>query len=226
MTHLLDNPAWNALISNNQHLSSGKGKAKYFQREVSPFAGMAQYTRAGFKSLYESIPDEKPVGLFTDIKDLDTAPWKLINRIDGYQMLYNKEISLRENGLKITPLQSQDVPQMLALTGLTKPGPFLVRTIEFGGYEGIWAENQLLAMAGRRFHSGTYVEISAVCTHPDHVGKGYARQLILNQIRHIQSAGNIPYLHVRADNSRAVEIYQKMGFTTRKQMYIHILSKD
>ncbi|TWV99101.1 GNAT family N-acetyltransferase [Chitinophaga pinensis] len=54
-------------------------------------------------------------------------------------------------------------------------------------------------------HSEKYIEISAVCTHPDYQGRGYARQLILNQIGQIQRDG--------------------MGFTTRKKMFIYLLNK-
>ncbi|UFH57803.1 GNAT family N-acetyltransferase [Spirosoma sp. KNUC1025] len=80
-------------------------------------------------------------------------------------------------------------------------------------------------MAGRRFDNGTHVEISAVCTHPDHTGKGYARRLIDSQIRQIRAEGKIPYLHVRADNTRAFRIYEQMGFVTRAEMIIYIVAK-
>ncbi|UFH57252.1 GNAT family N-acetyltransferase [Spirosoma sp. KNUC1025] len=80
-------------------------------------------------------------------------------------------------------------------------------------------------MAGRRFASGTYVEISAVCRHPDHTGKGYARRLIESQIRQIRAEGKLPYLHVWADNCQALAIYERMGFVTRSDMMIYILAK-
>lgn len=112
---------------------------------------------------------------------------------------------------------------MLALTKISPPGPFMEKTIRFGGYEGIFAGGHLVAMAGHRFLSGPYVEISAVCTHPEYIGKGYARALINNQIRQLRSAGKIPYLHVRADNTRALKIYQDMGFVIRTEMIIYIL---
>jgi len=122
-------------------------------------------------------------------------------------------------------LTQADVLQMLALTKLSPPGPFLQRTIELGGYQGIFVGDQLVAMAGRRFDNGTHVEISAVCTHPDHTGKGYARRLIDSQIRQIRADGKIPYLHVRADNTRAYRIYEQMGFVTRTEMIIYIVAK-
>ncbi len=92
--------------------------------------------------------------------------------------------------------------------------------------QGFFAGDQLVAMAGRRFDSDTHVEISAVCTHPAHTGKGYAHRLINSQIRQIRTEGKIPYLHVRADNTRGHQIYEQMGFMSRSQMIIYLVVKS
>ncbi|WP_371742478.1 hypothetical protein [Mucilaginibacter sp. SG564] len=41
-------------------------------------------------------------------------------------------------------------------------------------------------MGGFSFRSEIFVEVSAVGTHPDYQGRGYARQLILSQISKIE----------------------------------------
>ncbi len=121
---------------------------------------------------------------------------------------------------------------MLELTNLTKPGPFGRRTIEFGNYEGIFVNDQLVAMTGQRFHCYHHIEISAVCTHPLHQGKGYAKQLLLSQLEQIIAAGSNPYLHVKTDNQRAVNVYEALGFTVRmpflllcdKSVYLNLIT--
>ncbi len=113
----------------------------------------------------------------------------------------------------------------MALTQLTHPGPFLERTIEFGNYEGIFNSGELIAMAGQRMHAYEYVEISAVCTHPDHTGKGYGRSLINNQVYKIVEETNIAFLHVRADNKHAIKLYKHLGFTVRSEINIYVLQK-
>ena len=122
-------------------------------------------------------------------------------------------------------LRQQHVPSMMALTKMTNPGPFYERTIEFGNYYGVFHEGQLAAMAGQRMHAGPYIEISAVCTHPDHHGKGYATALIEQLIKVIRAQEGIPFLHVRADNTRAIALYKALGFLTRHEMTINILRK-
>ena len=114
---------------------------------------------------------------------------------------------------------------MIALTGMTHPGPFFERTIEFGNYEGIFKGNDLVSMAGQRLHPGEYVEISAVCTHPAHSGKGYASQLIISQVHQIRSASAIPFLHVKDSNLQAIKLYKSLGFELRKRMHIYSIRK-
>ena len=114
---------------------------------------------------------------------------------------------------------------MLALTKLTNPGPFASRTIDFGHYYGVFDGGKLVAMAGQRMHIEDYTEISAVCTHPDYLGRGYAKQLLLGQIHRMRAAGNIPILHVRKNNERAVKVYESIGFTPRTTIHFNILQK-
>lgn len=223
MIHPLDNPVWSALTSGNKSVALGNDQAKYYPPQVAPFVAVADNTRVHFEALRDTIPYEQPVALFTHDPQFDPSPWVIVNRIDGFQMLYEGPTPAGQNSL--IDLTEADVPQMLALTKLSPPGPFLPRTIKLGGYQGIFAGDQLVAMAGRRFDNGTHVEISAVCTHPDHTGKGHARRLIDSQIRQIRAEGKIPYLHVRADNTRAHRIYEQMGFVTRTEMIIYVVAK-
>ncbi|MBS7563729.1 GNAT family N-acetyltransferase [Mucilaginibacter sp. Bleaf8] len=225
MVHPLDNPIWSALNTGNKHLALGNDLAKHFESDVALFVAVKNNEREAYQALWNMIEHDQTVVAFSKEKHIDAAPWSLINRIDGLQMLFEGATPLPNNETEITALIETNVPAMLALTQLVPPGPFYKQTIRFGGYEGIFSGEELVAMAGQRFHSGPYVEISAVCTHTNHMGKGYARQLINSQIRRIQAQGNTPYLHVRADNTRAIQIYQDLGFVTRSEMNFYILKK-
>jgi len=81
-------------------------------------------------------------------------------------------------------------------------------------------------MAGQRLHIGEYAEISAVCTHPDYLGRGYAKQLVISQIHRIRAAKNISILHVRTDNHRALRVYESLGFKARAIIHFNILMKN
>jgi predicted GNAT family acetyltransferase len=126
----------------------------------------------------------------------------------------------------IEDLNVSDVDEMLALVELTKPGPFLRRTPELGSYLGIREAGQLVAMAGERLRPLGYTEISAVCTHPEHRGRGYASSLVLVLIRKITKRDETPFVHVRAENVGAIRLYEKLGFKTRRIINIVIVKKE
>lgn len=106
---------------------------------------------------------------------------------------------------------------MLDLVALTQPGPFLPRTVELGRYLGIRHEGRLIAMAGERLRPPGWTEISAVCTHPDHRGRGLAGLLIRAVAAGIRERGDVPFLHAAADNIQAIRLYESMGFVLRRE---------
>lgn len=67
-------------------------------------------------------------------------------------------------------------------------------------------------MAGERMAAPGLREISGVCTHPDHQGRGLARRLMLMLIRRQLLRGETPFLHVMRVNQAAHGLYLRMGF--------------
>jgi predicted GNAT family acetyltransferase len=81
-------------------------------------------------------------------------------------------------------------------------------------------------MTGQRLHPQQYTEVSAVCTHPDHLGKGYASALVQHQVQLILQQGQIPFLHVREDNSRAIALYERLGFRISRNMNFYFMRRE
>ncbi|MDE3235390.1 MAG: GNAT family N-acetyltransferase [Bacteroidota bacterium] len=227
MSVLLDNPIWHALSTGNQPFSLGNETVKYMQREVGIFAGLKTNSKDELTVLHEILPPESSVILFTP-NALPTVPgWKIQLQRELLQMVYT---AAEEPPLlfkhPIIPLQEKDVPSMLALTKLTKPGPFFSRTFELGNYEGVFCNGNLVAMTGQRLQPYPFTEVSAVCTHPDHTGKGYAAGLLTSQIKKILAERRIPFLHVYPNNVSACKLYEKLGFSTRKSLIVQVLEKE
>ena len=225
MTHILDNPCWNALNTGNNNLAEGNEQVKYFPAEVAPFVGLPEWNYNGFKHLYDVIPPQRRIAFMNSTEVKIHGEWDVVDYLVALQMVHTNPAPSLTASSQIVPLLDKDIPQMIALTRMTHPGPFFQRTIEFGNYEGIFNGNELVSMAGQRLHAGEYVEISAVCTHPDHTGKGYASQLISSQIHQIRSASAIPFLHVKDDNLPAIKLYKSLGFEVRKRMHIYSVTK-
>ena len=80
-------------------------------------------------------------------------------------------------------------------------------------------------MAGERMHLAGYREISAVCTHPEFEGRGYARALVSRLIAAILDEGLTPFLHVEEANLRARSVYRKLGFAERSRLPLLVLER-
>jgi predicted GNAT family acetyltransferase len=130
-----------------------------------------------------------------------------------------------DGGPDAVQLGPQHAQAALALATLTKPGPFGPRTLELGEYLGCFDESgALIAMAGERMHAGPLREISGVCTHPSHQGRGFARRLMLELVRRQLRRGQTPCLHVLRDNALARGLYARMGFRDHREAAIRVIS--
>lgn len=224
MPNILDNPIWYALNTGNKHLALGHEHVKYIQRDVGLFAAFDIPTKKALAELAGMISVGEKVILFMTKPIAVTSEWRTEAARPLLQMVYTKKQTFSNDSTGIVPLHLQHVPAMLELTGITNPGPFFNRTIELGNYQGIFNGEQLTAMIGQRMQARSYAEVSAVCTHPDFTGRGYAAKLIIDQINKITAAGKIPFLHVYPDNP-ACSLYRKLGFTVRRKLMVYFLER-
>jgi ribosomal protein S18 acetylase RimI-like enzyme len=223
--HLLYNPVHNALCSGDKHLCFGTDSVRFFDEQVSPFVGFEESYSNGFDELHALLPTGRKILFATPGKIMQPAGWQLLHEIKGLQFVYDAANEIEHEHAKVRPLTDEHIDQMMLLALLTKPGPFGRGTINFGYYHGIFDDDKLVAMTGQRLHVHNFTEISAVCTHPDHTGNGYAYALLIHQIKLILQQGQRPFLHVREDNRRAIELYQRIGFTISRQMNFYFMKR-
>jgi ribosomal protein S18 acetylase RimI-like enzyme len=213
---LLDNPVWHALNGPSSRFAARHSTADlvHFDPEVSVFSAVDRIDEAIWRRIGERVGIDGFCGLFRDVIDSPPSGWEEHFRGPCWQMVADR---LPEpSGLEVVRLGPEDRTEMLALAELTEPGPFLLRTPELGRYVGLRREGRLLAMAGERFRLPGYVEISAVCTHPDARGEGLAGELTLNVAHAIRAGGDEAFLHVLESNENATRLYQKLGFVIRR----------
>lgn len=226
--HALDNVIWNALTARQDHFALGDKRARRFLSEIGPLSGFEDAEDGGYDFLAALLGDKDTAAVFLDSPYKAHAEFEWIAGAPLVQMVC-------ENGKSSTPradsntdiikLDSRDSPEMIELTALTKPGPFGTRTHELGYYVGIRRDGKLVAMAGERLKVPGYTEVSAVCTHPDYLGRGYAGALMTEVMRGIRLRGETPFLHARGDNVRAIAVYERLGFVTRKMGHFAVLRK-
>ena len=228
MDHILDNMIWNAITTGNNDIAIINGDVGCYLPEIAPFAGMKAFNDSNLKKLYEFIPADQNVAISSLNKmNHDDRRWKLLQPMDVTQMVYEHTLNsfTTNNSPLIVPLSDEHVPQMIELTALTRPGPFLQQTIRFKNYFGIFIDNRLAAITGQRMHPKPYMEVSAVCTHPDFRGRGYAKTLMLHVMKIILDNSFTPFLHVLSNNGAAIELYKTIGFRTRKQIFVDMIRR-
>jgi predicted GNAT family acetyltransferase len=227
--HALDNPIWTALTTSQVRFAEVSELARKFVPDVGPLAGFEQPAREAYASLAKLVRVGTGAGLFLEAPanqaDIESAGFTVVEQDSLLQMIHS-DCELPARRIDFVKLTTADSPHMLALAMMMKPGPFGTRTHELGTYIGVRREGQLAAMVGERMRVPGYTEVSAVCTHPNHRGHGYATALMVELIGQIRRRNEIPILHVRSSNTHAIGLYRRIGFSDRRHFHFTVIGKS
>lgn len=222
--HLLENPVWSALTSRQGPLAQAHGHARRFPAEISTLAALAEERSEFYTDLGRLAAPGQIVALLLKTPPAAPPGWEMVRTAPLLQMLHEKGAPAGTEH-SFVRLGAADAAEMVTLAEMTKPGPFAMRTHELGTYIGIRDSGKLVAMAGERLQVPGFTEISGVCTHPEHTGKGYAAALIRELLGQIRTRGDQPFLHVREANTRAAGLYRHLGFRDRKLLHVAVLKR-
>lgn len=223
--HVLDRPVWNALATHHARFAIGGERARRFAPDIGPLAGARDDEPASLAALAELIP---PAGTLLLLQaDAVALPPGVTaaSRAAGVQMVATEPPPVVDGDVRIERLGEADVPAMVALATLTRPGPFAARTPLLGEFWGVKERGLLVAMAGQRLAHDGFTEVSGVCAHPDARGRGFARALSAHVARSIVARGRTPYLHTYATNTAAIRLYESLGFRLRCEVHVVTLAR-
>lgn len=219
----LDNVVWAALSGRHSALAERSGDALRYPPALAPFGASKEYSEANVAQIAGMLNSGEPLALFTKGKPAVPSRYEVVREATVIQMVAGRQFDA-PNEPRIEVLRQQDMPAMMELVRLTAPGPFKERTHEMGTFLGIKDRDRLVAMAGERMIAGRYVEISAVCTHPNWRGRGLAKVLVEQLSVDIQSRGNIPFLHAFLTNTSAIRVYGKLGFRQARNLHLTVIT--
>lgn len=217
----LDNPIWQALRSDHAALGTSDALAAAYSPDVAPFVGVAAAYLACGEALAARL-DPTLHYYLVGVAPPQVPGWQLHDHGAIDQMLCAQAPAL-PSGPDMIELGAPHLEDMLALTALVYPGYFRRGTPRMGRYLGIYVDGRLAAMAGERMALPGYREISGVCTHPDHLGRGYAQRLVAQVTCAVLAAGRQPFLHVSAANVRAKRVYEHLGYADRCALAHYVL---
>jgi ribosomal protein S18 acetylase RimI-like enzyme len=219
----LDNPIWHALSQRHARFCEGNDWARRYFPDVTSLAATLDLSAESYLKLAELLPSGQMAGLFLEASASSLPGCEIVRALPLNQMVWEGGHVVAANPGEL--LDKNDAQEMLALAELTQPGPFAMRTIELGKYIGIRRSGKLVAMAGERMQMPGFTEVSAVCTHPEHRGHGYASGLVVAMVETITQRGEIPFLHVAAENASAIRVYEKLGFRTRRILHLAVVKR-
>jgi len=220
--HKLDNPVWYSLSETHREFAINYGSIKFYHPDFCPFGGFSKIDNTAdhiddYAKLVDNffvVGEKPPLSLIIKLKkELICLQMVIENKIDS---------DTRDD---IKKLNGEYADDLYNLVDLVQPGYFKRKTELLGGYYGIFKNDQLVAATGERMKMDNYTEVSAVVTHPDHTGKGYAQQLVAYTVNKIFNENKTPCLHVAEINTGAIKLYEKLGFKTRRKISFWNLGK-
>ncbi len=219
--HALDNPAWSALTGSQRVHGEVAGTVARYLPDVSPFGAFEDVPGPDDWSAMAALIGPGSVVITTSCTATPPAGWTVEYDGPAVQLtgesLVDAPPPVPPDGTEVVELGDADVPDMLGLVALARPGPFAPRTVELGGYVGVRSHGRLVAMAGERMRPVGWSEISGVATHPDHRRRGLGELLVRVVGAGIGARGEVPMLHAAADNTDAIRLYEAMGYTLRRR---------
>ena len=222
--HILDRTVWSSLNGRQSNLSLSHGRAVRFDPAYGVFAATPDENDESLADLAALIATHGDIGVFG--LDEPKAPPGTVVPLRGavVQMVATQPIDPPAASFAFLDLVEADAAEMFALARLTEPGPFFARTHHLGAFVGVKQDGRLVAMAGERMRPDGFTELSAVCTHPDSRGHGYAAALSRVVSSRIQARGDTPFLHAFAANHGAIRIYEALGFAVRQDLAVAVFS--
>lgn len=218
----LDNPVWFSLLETHQSFAVDYCSVKFYHPDYCPFGGFEKGN-----SIVKSIDEYSEmvdtffiVGEKPELSNL----LKLNKELVCLQMIVYNPIDIVFNE-PIVKLTEEHIDALYELVNLVQPGYFKKKTALLGNYYGIFKNDELVAVTGERMQMNDFIEVSAVVTHPNHTGKGYAKQLVIHTVNEIFKQNKMPYLHVIEDNYGAIQLYEKLGFSIRRKISFWNITK-
>ncbi|WP_293677328.1 GNAT family N-acetyltransferase [uncultured Phenylobacterium sp.] len=222
--HPLDRPVWASLTTRQSGLALGNARAVRLDPDYGVFVAAADDSAPNLAALGALVRAEGEAGM------VEAGDWPAIHGVIAQppvtlcQMVAGDLKGVAPGGFDVVDLTAQDGSEMFDLARLTQPGPFFGRTHRLGDFVGVRQGGRLVAMAGERMKLPGFTEVSAVCTHPDHRGHGYAAALTAVVSGRIEARGETPFLHVYPHNLGAIRLYEQLGYAIRREMKFTLLS--
>lgn len=218
----LDNPVWYSLSESHKEYAITYDDTLFYDPEYCPF-GAALNTKKSSNAIAQYSNLSSNFFIVGEKPEIP-AHLKIENELVCLQMMIRSPINIPifDTIIKLEESQRED---LMGLVKIVYPEYFKSKTATLGNYYGIYKDNQLVAVTGERMQMNDFIEVSAVITHPNYLGKGYAKQLVAHTANAILNQNKTAFLHVYEKNFGAIKLYEKLGFETRRKISFWNITK-
>ncbi|MCP1470982.1 ribosomal protein S18 acetylase RimI-like enzyme [Sphingobium sp. OAS761] len=221
---MLDHPVWHSLRSGWSALAKGNARALRIDARYGTFGAAAGQDAVSLAALSALIPQGDELWIVG--RDAVVPPDTTLVRTAMLAQMVAPAIAPATNPApRWEVLTESDGEDICALALMTRPGPFRPLTHRLGRFIGIRREGRLVAMAGERMRLPGYTEVSGVCTHPDHRGRGYAGALMRIVAQAMLDRGDVPFLHAYAAHTQTIALYERLGFRVRTELPMLVVTR-
>jgi GNAT superfamily N-acetyltransferase len=168
------------------------------------------------RSISHILPDRFHAHLSPGVGEVFKGRYEIQSSAKHYKMILNSQrLSGNVDCSRVVRLTDYDLDQMLQLYEEAYPDNwFDPRMLQTKQYFGIRIDNKLVSAAGIHVYSKTYkvAALGNIVTHPDYRGRGFAKSVTARLCRSLSENVDHIGLNVKADNTVAIALYEKLGF--------------
>jgi ribosomal protein S18 acetylase RimI-like enzyme len=218
---------WEALTSSHQDLALAHGLARRYPANIAPFAALADTSADAANDLFALLDPEESVYVLGEQPSHPGLACQAV--VPCLQMVFPESAPFPPAPASLLmpeALNGDHAAEMLDLIAVAYPGYFRAETYRMGRYFGLRSvDGALVAMGGERLIAQPWREISALCSHPGHAGRGLGTILLCHLLRLHRAEGSRSWLWVTKSNHRAAELYIRLGFQIVAHSDLHRMTR-
>lgn len=176
----------------------------------------ASLMRELLRSISHRLPGRFHAHLSPGVGEAFKGRYEMESCGEHYRMaLDSKRLPGSVDCSQVVRLTEDDLDQMLQLYEKGYPGNwFDPRMLQTKQYFGIKTGNRLVSVAGIHVYSEKYgvAALGNIVTHPDYRGKGLGKSVTARLCQSLSENMDHIGLNVKADNTIAIALYEKLGF--------------
>lgn len=210
------NTQWYALKENNEIQALALLYTGQPLLTLQALSEQAESMRKLLRSISHILPDRFHAHLSPGVGEVFKRRYEMESCAKHYKMIFNsKRLPGNVDYSRVIRLTDDDLGQMLRLYEGAYPGHwFDPRMLQTRQYFGIKIDNNIVSVAGIHVYSKTYkvAALGNIVTHTDYRGRGFATSVTARLCRSLSKNVDHIGLNVKADNTVAIALYEKLGF--------------